>query len=145
MFQNIDKDRQYIKWNTKNENILCCFVVEFRDESMYWDKNFIHIPNLVDDKIIFLNATHMVSKLFIIVIHSLTLNTCIILLGAILLILLPCVILSLINCSSSFFVVFCTSCCVFKRTVMLIYFYYKWRRSINTSKFCSRYKKCQSC
>jgi len=61
MFQNIDKDRQYIKWNTKNENILYCFVVEFRDESMYWDKNFIHIPNLVDDKIIFLNATHMVS------------------------------------------------------------------------------------
>ena len=76
-------------------------------------------------KFIFLNATHTVSKLFIIVIHSLTLNTCIILLGAILLILLPCVLLSLINCSSSFLVVFCTSCCVFKRTVMLIYFYYK--------------------
>ena len=144
MFQNIDKDRQYIKWITKNENILYCFVVEFRDESMYWDKNFIHIPNLVDDKIIFLNATHTVS-----IYNRNTLthieSHCIILLGAILLILLPCVILSLINCSSSFLVVFCTSCCVFKRTVMLIYFYYEWNRSMDTSTFCSRYKKYQSC
>ena len=53
MFQNIDKDRQYIEWNTKNENMLYCFVIEFRDEIMYWDKTFIHIPNLLDDEIHF--------------------------------------------------------------------------------------------
>ena len=52
MFQNIDKDRQYIKWITKNENILYCFVVEFRDEILYY-KTFIDIPNLLDEDIYF--------------------------------------------------------------------------------------------
>ena len=122
MFQNIDKDIQYINGIQKMKTY---YIVLFSNLEMKvcTEIKLSFISQVLRMmKFIFLNATHTVSKLFIIVIHSLTLNTCIILLGAILLILLPCVILSLINCSSSFLVVFCTSCCVFKRTVMLIFF-----------------------
>ena len=141
MFQNIDKDIQYINGIQKMKTY---YIVLFSNLEMKvcTEIKLSFISQVLKMmKFIFLNATHTVS-----IYNRNTLthieSHCIILLGAILLILLPCVILSLINCSSSFLVVFCTSCCVFKRTVMLIYFYYKWRR---TSKFCSKYKKCKSC
>ena len=101
MFQNIDKDIQYINGIQKMKTY---YIVLFSNLEMKVcteiKLSFIsQVSKMM--KFIFLNATHTVS-----IYNRNTLthieSHCIILLGAILLILLPCVILSLINCSSSF-------------------------------------------